>query len=204
MSQPSKKTSAAQPSAKLATSVANKAAKNTFTAVESTRNSAENVVKIGGKAVKDFMASSADEAQKAQEKVFAIGREGAEQIAKSADAVTKVLYETISIGRDNIETCIECGNLGASLAKDVSSEVFEAANRSFSDTIETSKEFFACRTINDMVELQNKIVKSTIDNFFNESVKLSGMIFEYTTEALEPINERVAQTTEQLSKVLAE
>jgi len=204
MTQPSKKTSSAQPSAKLASTVANKASKSTLTAVESTRHSAENVVKIGGKAVKDFMATSADEAQKAQEKAFALGREGAEHIAKSADAVTKVMYETIAISRDNIETCIECGNMTAALAKDVSSEVFEAANKAFSDNIEVSKEFFACRTINDMFELQNRIVKNTIDNFFNESVKISGMVFEYTTEALEPINERVAEATEKFSKALSE
>lgn len=203
MTQATKKSSS-QPTAKLASSVASKASKSTFTAVESGRHSAENVVKMGGKAVKEFMASSADEAQKAQEKVFAIGREGAEQFAKSADAVTKILYETISISRDNIETCIECGNMTAALAKDVSSEVFEAANKAFSDNIEASKEFFGCRTINDMFDLQNRIVKNTIDNFFNESVKLSGMIFEYTTETLEPINDRVAEATEQLSKALSE
>jgi phasin family protein len=153
--------------------------------------------------VKEFIATSADEAQKAQEKAFAIGREHAENFAKSADAVTKALYETIAMGRDNIETAIECGNMTAALAKDVSSEVFEYANKAFSDNVELSKDFFACRTINDMFELQNRLVKSSIDNFFNQSVKLSGMVFEYTTEALEPINERVAQATEQFSKSLA-
>lgn len=203
MTQPNKKASPVQPSAKLASNAANKAAKSTYAAVESTRSSAENVVKIGGKAVKEFMATSADEAQKAQEKVFEMGREGAENFAKSADAVTKALYEAISLSRDNIETAIECGNMTASLAKDVSSEVFEYANKAFSDNVELSKEAFACRTINDMFELQNRLVKNTIDNFFNQSVKLSGMVFEYTTEALEPINERVAQATEKFSKNLA-
>jgi len=202
MTQTNKKNPSAQPAAKLASAVANKAAKNTLAAVESTRNSAENVVKIGGKAVKDFMAPIAGEAQKAQEKVFAIGREGAEHLAKSADAVTKVLYETIAISRDNIETCIECGNMTAALTKDVSSEVFEATNKAFSDNLEMSKEFFGCRTFNDMFELQNRMMKSSIDNFFNQSIKLSGMVFEYSTEALEPINERVAQATDQLNKVL--
>ncbi len=202
MTQPNKKNSPAQPTAKLATGMANKAAKETYAAVESTRNSAENVVKIGGKAVKEFIATSADEAQKAQEKVFAMGREGAENFVKSADAVTKVMYETIGAGRDNIETAIECGNMTAALAKDVSSEVFEYANKALSDNLELSKEFFACRTLNDMMELQNRMVKNTIDSFFSETVKLSGMLFEYTTEALEPINERVAQATEQFNKSL--
>ena len=200
MSQPSKK----QTSAKLASEVANKATKTTFSAVENGRASAENVVKIGGKAVKDFMSSSAYDAQRAQEKVFAMTREGSQQIVKGADAVTKVMYETIAMGRDNVETAIECGNMTAALAKDVSTELFEAGNRAFSDNLEISKEFFSCRTFNDMFELQNRIVKNSLDTFFNESVKLSGMVFEYTTEALEPINERFAQASDQISKILSE
>ncbi len=191
------------PTAKLASDTANKAAKTAYDAAQHTRSQAENVVKIGGNAVKEFLANGAGEAQKAQEKAYAMGREGAEHLAKSADAVTKALYDGISMSRDNVETCIECGNMAAALAKDVSGEVFEYANKAFSDNVELSKEFFACRTINDMVELQNRASKNLIDNFFNQSVKLSGMFFEYATEALEPINERVSQATEQFSKSLA-
>ncbi len=202
MTQPTKK-APSQPTAKLASNVANKAAKNTLAAVESTRNSAENVVKIGGKAVQDFIATSAGEAQKAQEKAFAMGREGAQHVAKSADAVTKAMYEGISMSRDNIETCMECGNATAALAKDLSTELFEFTNKAFSEQLELSKEFFACRTINDMFELQNRLFRTAVDNMFNESAKISTMVFEYTSEAMEPINERVAQATEQFSKVLA-
>ncbi|MDE3016444.1 MAG: phasin family protein [Pseudomonadota bacterium] len=198
-----KKPSAAQPAAKMASAVANKAARQTYAAVESTRSSAENVVKIGGKAVKEFISTSAGEAQKAQEKAFAMGREGAETFAKSADAVTKALYETIGLSRDGIETCIECGNMTAELAKDLSSEALDYANRTFSEQLELSKGFFSCRTLGDMFELQNRVVKNNIDSFFSQSTKLSERLFDYTTEALEPINERVAQATEQFSKALA-
>lgn len=190
-------------SAKLASVVANKAAKNTYAAVESTRSSAENVVKIGSRAAKDFLANSAGEAQKAQDKLLAMTREGAEQFAKSADAVTKALYETISASRENVEAAVEYGNVTAALAKDISSEMFEYANKSFSETVEVSKELFACRTINDMMELQNRILKNTMDSAFAQSTRLSNLLFEYSSEALEPINERVAQATEQFSKTLS-
>ena len=202
MTQQAKKASS-QPAVKLASSVANKAAKNTISAVESTRSSAESVVKISSSAVKDLLANGASEAQKVQEKAFAMGREGAQQISKSADVMTKSLYEAISISRDNVEALVECGNLTASLAKDVSSEMIEYANKAFSDNVEISKNIFACRTINDMVDLQNKIVRSSLDSFFNQSTKLTGMVFEYSSEAFEPINERVSQATEQFSKTLS-
>ncbi len=202
MPQPVKKSSN-QPAAKLASSIANKATKEAFSAVESTRNSAESVVKIGSAAVKEFIATGATEAQKAQEKAFAIGREGAEKLSKSADVISKSLYEAVGVSRDNVEALVECGNLTAALAKDISSEIFEYANKSFSDNIEISKDVFACRTINDMVELQSKIVKSAFDSFFSESSKITGMLFEYSSEALEPINERFAEATDKLSKTIS-
>lgn len=202
MSQASKK-SASQPAAKLASSAANRAAKTTYAAVESTRNSAENVIKIGSQAVKDFMTNSAGEAQKAQEKAFALGRESAENFAKSADTVTKALYESVSTSRDSVETCIECGNMTASFARDLSSDLMEYANQSFSDNMEASKELLSCRTLNDIFALQNKIVKNSIDRFFSESVALSEKIFEYSSEVLEPLNERMANASDKLSKALS-
>ncbi len=202
MTQQAKKPSV-QPAVKLASTVANKATKNTISAVESTRNSAESVIKISSSAVKDLLANGASEAQKVQEKAFEMGRESAEHITKSADAITKSLYDVIAMSRDNVEALVECGNLTASLAKDVSGELVEYANKAFSDNVEISKDIFACRTINDMVELQSKIIKSSIDSFFSQSSKLSNMLFEYSAEALEPINERVAEATEQMSKALS-
>ncbi|MEQ1790224.1 MAG: phasin family protein [Rickettsiales bacterium] len=202
MTQQAKKQSS-QPAVKLASTVVNKTAKSSIDVMESTRASAESAVEIGSAAAKDLLANSSSEAKKAQEKVFEMGREGAEKISKSADVVTKSLYEAISASRDNVETAIECGNLTASFAKDISSELVEYANKAFSDNVELSKSMFACRTINDMIDLQNKIVKNSCDSFFGQSSKLTNMLFEYSTEALEPINERVAQTTEQLSKKLS-
>lgn len=203
MAQQAKKAAPQAATAKLASSIANKTAKSALSSVESTRNSAENVVKIGANAVRELFASSAGEAQKAQEKAFAIGREGAASFAKSADAVTKLMYEAVSLSRDNVEAAIECSNITANFAKDLSEQLAEYANGAFTSQMELSKEAFSCRTINDVLELQNKFIRSALDGFFGESLKMSEKLFEYTSEALEPVNERIAQAGDQISKALA-
>ena len=166
-------------SAKLASAAANKAAKNTYAAVASTRSSAENVVKIGGRAAKDFLNQSAGEAQKAQDKILAMSRDGAEQFAKSADAVTKALYETIATSRDNIEAAVECGNVAAALAKDVSSELFEYANKGFTDSVEVSKDTVAQETeMNNMIlrNLEQRDMRSAItDRLRPEAIDLAAV-----------------------------
>ncbi len=196
-----KKTSPAH--AKLASVVANKAAKTTYSAVESTRESAENVVKIGSRAAQDFMQNSAGEAKKAQEKIFAMSKESVQQVTKSTDAITKAMYDSIAASRENVDALVECGNVAAALAKEISTEAFEFANKSFAGSTELSKDLFACRTINDVLELQNRVLKSVMDRAFSQTNHISNLVFEYSNEALEPINERVAKASEQFSKALS-
>jgi len=202
MSQQAKK-NAGQSAPKLASSAASKAAKETLAAASVVRESAENVVKISSGAVKDLLENGASEAQKVQQKALEIGRESAGKLAKSADTLNKAAAELVVISRDNVETAVECSNLTASFAKDVSSEMFEYANKAFSDNLELSKEFFACRTLNEMFELQSKIIKNAFGGLLGETSKIADMLFEYSNEALEPINERFSQASEQFSKTIA-
>jgi phasin family protein len=187
--QPAKKSNT-QSSAK---SSASKAAEST----------SENVVKIGSAAVKELLANGANEAQKVREKAMEISRESADKLAKSADVISKSACEVAGLSRGNMEAAVECGNLTASFAKDLSSEIFEYTNKAFSDNLEISKEIFSCRTITEMAELQNRIIKNSLHNFLNETGKIAGMLFEYSQEAFEPINERISEATEQLNKTIA-
>lgn len=165
-------------------------------------DAAEKVVRLGNDTVKGIFSGNSEEAQKAQEKLFSITRDGADKLAKSADVASKAVYEGIAASRDNIETAIQCGNITASLAKDLSSELFETANQAFADSVETTKELFACRTVNDLVELNNRLFRQASEEFFNRSAKISDRVFDYANEAIEPINERVTHASEQFNKAL--
>lgn len=173
------------------------------TKAEAGAGKSENVVKLGSATVKELLASGASEAKKAQEQAIEFGKESADKFAKSADAACKVAYDALGLSQGNMEAIVECSNLTASFAKDLGSEIFEYANKAFSDNLEISKEIFACRTVNEMVDLQAKIVKNSLDNWFSEEGKLSSMIFEYGSEAAEPLNERIAQANEQWTSSLS-
>jgi phasin family protein len=184
-------------------SSARTSARSAYNTAESARGNAENVMKLGTDAVRDFFSTGAGEAQKAQEKVFAIGRENAENIARSADVATKGLNEAISDARKTIEAYVECGNITTEMTKTLSAELFQFANQAAARNMEVSKEIFGCRTLNDLFELQSRLFKSNVDNFFSESVKMSEMLFQYATEAAEPLSERVSQAANRFSRSLA-
>lgn len=182
---------------------AEETAQSSYSAFESGRNSAENVMRIGTEAVRELMSSSAGEAQKAQEKVLAFSRESAENMSRSADALSRAMNEAVSLSRENFEACMECSNIAAEMSKSMSAEFFNYANNAFSQNVEYAKEFLSCRTINDMFDLQSEIVKRQMDGFFNESARLSEIFFRYASEAAEPLNERMVEATERFTKSMA-
>lgn len=189
-------------SAKLS-STARATPRETLASVETGRKQIENAVKAGNETVREFISSGAHEAQKTQEKVFAFTRENAETITRSTSAATRGLQEMVALSRENIDALVESGNITADMAKTFSAEIFNYANEAFAHNVELSKEAFGCRTINDIFELQSKLVRANLDSIFNETAKFSNLFFEYAVEAAEPFAGRISETTGRLSKALS-
>ena len=130
-------------------------------------------------------------------------REGAQKFSKGADTAQRSINEVVELGRENAEAIVEAGNIAVGVTKQVSAEVANYVNKTFSNNVELSKQIFTCRTLNDMFDLNNKFMKSNLDAFFNESVKVSEMLFQCATDISEPLNERVSETTQRLTKTFA-
>ena len=194
-----KKVSAARSKATIA-KPATRAAYNATVKSASTAVKPEAVVKYGAEAVRGLLSNGATEAKKAKEQLLNMSKESAAQLAKGADAATRSMNEILALGKENMDTCVECGNIAVDASKSISAELISYANKSFSQNVELSKELFGCRTLNDMFDLQSKMLKANLDGFFSQSVKVSEMAFRCASEVSEPLNERVTETTERLTK----
>lgn len=164
----------------------------------------EALLQFGADAMLDLFSTSKGDAADAKKHLVHMGQEGAAQLAKSADAASRSLNEMFSVGKENMDTCVTCGNIAVGATKSLGAEWFSYANQSFSQNVELSKELFGCRTLNDMFDLQSKMMKVNLDSFFSESVKMSELAFQCATEVSEPLNERISETADRLSKTLAE
>lgn len=170
---------------------------------KSPRLNNENVVRFGTDAVKEIFSTTSGEAHKAQRKAFAISREGANHMSRSADAATRAVSEAVSNTQHTIEACIESGNITANMSREISEEIFNFANEIMSNNIDISKDVFTCRTINDVFELQSKMFRNNVDRLFNQSAKISEMVFDTVTKASEPLSERMMEASDKLSKSFA-
>jgi len=143
------------------------------------------------------------DAGKASEKAFSYGKDAGAQLQKGAQGATKAVNEAVELSRENAEAAMQCGNIAVNVSKNISAEIINYANKSFAQNVELSKQIFNCRTLNDMFDLSSKFMKSNLDGFFNESVKVSELAFQGASEISEPLNERLSESTERLVKAVA-
>ncbi len=153
-----------------------------------------------GNNVFEKMFSQAPALPQGTEAFDQFSKQGAEQLAKASDAASRALNDVVELSKDNVEAYVECGNIASGAGKYVGSEIMSYANKTFSDQVEMSKELFSCRTLNDMFDLQSKMLKNNLDGFFSESVKLSEMMFAAASSAAEPLQERMEVTAERVTK----
>lgn len=138
-----------------------------------------------------------------QDKITKFARESAEQLSKSGSSATRAMNEAMSLSRENSEAAVEVSNVAIAVSKEIGAELIGYLNKTFSQNVELSKQVLSCRTLNDMFDLSGRFVKSNLDNFFSESVKISELMFQSANSISEPVNERISDTTERLSKAMA-
>jgi hypothetical protein len=138
-----------------------------------------------------------------QEKLSSFARESAAQLSKSASSAKHAASEAAELSRENAEAAVEVANVAVTMSKELGAEMISYLNKVFAQNVELSKEVLGCRTLNDMFDLVGRMTKANLDSFFSESVKLSEMMFQGATNVSEPLNERISETSERLTKAMA-
>ena len=179
------------------------AAKNNISALESKAVTPDQMVHAGTEAVKDFIAAGTQEAQKTQEKVLSMSKENLDKWTKSTDKTVRSFAEIFAVNKDQVDALMESGKIAGDLGRDLHEQFISEANALFSENVELSKDLLACRTLNDLVEVQNRVLQSNMSHFFNQSARLTEAWFKLATDAAEPISAQATQATARLNKSLA-
>lgn len=138
-----------------------------------------------------------------QDKFAAFVRGSTEQLNKAQQSANRSAAEAMEVSRENIEAATEVCNVAVALCKELVAEMIGYCNKQFSQNVELSKQVLACRTLNDMFDLGTRITKANLDAFFSESVKISEMLFQCGTDISEPLNERMSESTERMTKAMS-
>ena len=200
-----------KPSAKNAASsvheIASKAIEKTANTAKSTLETAQKstkaVVTIGTDKIKEMFNNTTQEAQKNHAKVFDISREGGEHISRTLNAMERTVNDVLSMGRQNIDVLVEVSNIVADITRTSSSEIAKNANQNFSGNMDVCAELLACSNVKDAVEISNKWLRTNMDAAFAYSASVSEMFFQILSEASEPVNEHLLESSERFGKNFA-
>jgi phasin family protein len=151
----------------------------------------------------ETIRNAAEPVQEAQEKIVEMGRDNMESMLHTASSYGKRAHKLAGVCSENINACVESGSKISNNLQNFSSEIMENCNRSFSNLAEIATMAVACRTPNDMLELQSRAVQQVFENYFNLTTKLYSMLFDSYSEAMEPIRERTSESSEQIRKAFA-
>lgn len=194
-------------------------------AAETVKSAAENMTKFGNDMMQQLFSQQAKASQPSfdpsqwmkqwqqqapqfdpaavQEKLGAFARESSEQLSKASQSANRAAAEAVELTQEHIATLTEVTNTAVSIMKELMAEAISYANRQFTQNVELSKQALTCRTLNDMFDLATRITKANLDAFFSESVKISEKLFQCATDVSEPLNERMAETSERLSRAMS-
>jgi phasin family protein len=107
------------------------------------------------------------------------------------------------LGQGNFEAVVAANTALAKGAEEISKEIFGIAQASFEHAAVTAKAFFGAKTLQDVVELNNKFAKTSVDSFLANSAKLSEITLKVATEAAQPLKARVDLAIAKIGKPLA-
>lgn len=125
-----------------------------------------------------------------------------EQVEKASAQLLKGYEDATAFGKGNVDAVIQSGTILARGAEELGKELVAFAQASFDKQLATSKAFFAARSIHELVDLQNALLKAQMDGLVAESTKLQAMSVKMTNEALAPLSARVDAAVARLSKPL--
>lgn len=160
----------------------------------------DQLAKAGSDAVRDFLASSTQELQRNQEKAFSLGREQFEKLTATADKASRSFGEVFSLSKDQLDAVLESSRIATELTKELQEQITTDANELFNENVELSKELLACRNLNELLEVQNRALQSSVTSFFTNSARLTDAWFRLATEVSEPLNAQGNQVVARLNK----
>jgi len=138
------------------------------------------------------------------------GTENGREAMDAMDAFMRNSFKTfggydqwLSAGRENVEAVVKAGKAFAKGVQEINQAVFGLAQESVQDGVETTKAMLACRTLDDVVNLQAKAATVGLDRWLTEGRKISEMSLKVVEESVAPVAERVNHAMDRMGRPAA-
>lgn len=160
----------------------------------------EDVVAVG----KETVEAAVKATQEVAEKTYG---QAVDLIKEHTEKAQKALYggydEYTALGKANYDAYVTAMNTWSKGFEAIGKELYAFGQESVEVSVETGKTVMTCKTVTDLMELQNDVTKKSYDKAVGEMTKISEMSIKTANEAIKPIQVSLTGTFEKLSKPIA-
>lgn len=125
------------------------------------------------------------------------------QLEKFGPGLFKGFEDVSQSGKDNVEAVVKSSQIFAKAAEELNKAISTLAQSSIELNMQAGQALLGAKSLQDLVEVQQELARSSFDHFIAGSSKISDMAMKVTNEALEPIQSRINHTVEKLAKKAA-
>lgn len=113
-------------------------------------------------------------------------------------------YEDVTqISKDNVDALVRSSQILAKSAEQISRAIAGFAQSSLEMSAQAGQAVLGVKTISDLIELQSEYARNSMDHFIAGTSKITDISVKVANEAIEPINQRVNEAVEKISKQIA-
>jgi phasin family protein len=109
----------------------------------------------------------------------------------------------LDFGRNNFDAFIAANTSFVQGMQDINTEVLSIVQSCFEDNANVSKKILACSSVEEVVSLQNELVKESVSSAIQQGQALSNLSVKVIEDSAAPLAERVNVTVEALTKPIA-
>ena len=163
----------------------------------------EAAVAAGKETVQTVVKTGADVAAKSVEKAVAMGQEQVAAVVKAGGEAFKNYEDVVAYNKDNVDALVKSNSILVKGVQDINKVLFGLAQKNMEDSVAMTKKLFGCKNVNDMVKIQNDLMKANYTKALDDSRKISDMAVKLAEEATAPLTDRVNVAVDKVTKPLA-
>lgn len=126
-----------------------------------------------------------------------------EQVEKASTAALKGYDEFATMNKTSLDAYVKSSNIVAKGLEDMGKAYFAFAQTAAESNVAAAKKLMTAKTINDVVDIQSEVARTSFDSWVAESTKISEMGMKVANEAFEPIQSQFTTVVEKMMKPVA-
>ena len=115
----------------------------------------------------------------------------------------KFAQDATEMGRQNFEAMVQSGTVFAQGFENIMRTAMSFAQNSAEKQGKFMKEALSSKTLNELTEVQNKIVQTNFDDFMSGATKLTELSVKTLNDTIEPINAQATKGMQKAQKMAA-